>query len=248
MTPTDRLEKPVEGAGMDDIGAMALALPERDRSRADGQTWQQRKSIQTRVAILEAAIDCLRAHGYGRTTTQLIAEMAQISRGAMLHHYATKHELMASVGSYTLYRRMEAFLVGVRALKETDRIAEMAGIEIFWESLKTREFGAYLELIIAARSDTKLAEVFVPKVRMYDKVELEQVVRAFPEWTDHPAGYALAMDYCNAALQGLWINADVWNEDDQVRLRRFVGKTIRMLLAGALSMPPSGILAGGDRE
>lgn len=222
---------------MDDIGVMALALPERDRSDMATQTWQQRKSIQTRVAILEAAIDCLGVRGYGRTTTQYIAEMAGISRGAMLHHYATKHELMASVGGYTLYRRMEAFLVGVRALKETDRVAEMAGIEIFWESLKTREFGAYVELTIAARSDAKLAEVFVPKVRMYDKVELEQVVRAFPEWTEHPDAYALAMDYCNSALQGLWINADVWDDADQVRLRRFVGKSIRLLLAGELKMP-----------
>ena len=222
---------------MEDISARVLALPESERAAA-GQTWQQRKSIQTRIVILEAAIDCLQTHGYGRTTTQLIAEMAGISRGAMLHHYATKQDLMASVIDYTLYKRMEGFLGGVRALKESDRVTNMMGIELFWDSLQTREFGAYLELVFAARTDADLAEIFLPKARLYDEAELAKVVSAFPEWAEQPEAYALAMDYCNSALQGLFINKAMWNEPEQVELRRFVGKSIAMLLSGELSLPP----------
>ena len=64
---------------------VALAQLEPNGLDAEGQNWQQRKSIQTRLAILEAAIDCLQEHGFARTTTQLIAQTAGISRGAMLH-------------------------------------------------------------------------------------------------------------------------------------------------------------------
>jgi AcrR family transcriptional regulator len=223
---------------MEDISARTLALPESERAQA-GQTWQQRKSIQTRIVILEAAIDCLQTHGYGRTTTQLIAETAGISRGAMLHHYATKQQLIASVIDYTLYKRMEAFLAGVRALKESERVAGMVGIELFWDSLQTREFGAYLELVFAARTDAELAKTFLPKARIYDQTELARVISAFPEWAEQPEAYALAMDYCNSALQGLFLNKAVWNEPEQVELRRFVGKSIAMMLSGELALPPT---------
>ena len=222
---------------MDESGAMALALFKEAGSSHAGQTWQQRKSVQTRIAILEAAIDCLQAEGYGRTTTQMIAETARISRGAMLHHYATKLDLIASVIDYTLHKRMEGFLSAVRALRDVERVTGMAGIEAFWESLKTREFDAYLELAIAARTDPELAEIFLPRVRLYDQAELAAVIRAFPEWTDLPEAYALAMDYTNSALQGLLLNQDFWNEADQVSLRAFIGKSVAMMLAGELRPP-----------
>ena len=45
------------------------------------------------------------------------------------------------------------------------------------------------------------------------------------------------MDYCNSALQGLFLNKAVWNEPEQVELRRFVGKSIAMMLSGELRPP-----------
>ena len=222
---------------MDDISMRVLAQLEPEGLDAEGQSWQQRKSVQTRITILEAAIDCLQTHGYGRTTTQLIAEVAGISRGAMLHHYATKQDLIASVIDYTVYKRMEMFLEGIRTLKDSARIHEMAGIELSWKSMLTREFAAYLELAIAARTDPDLAEIFLPKARRYDQTELAEIVRAFPEWADDPDGYALAMDYASAALEGLVINRDVWDETEQANLARLVGRTIAMLRRGELTVP-----------
>jgi AcrR family transcriptional regulator len=222
---------------MDEISLRVLAQLEPDGLDAEGQSWQQRKSVQTRITILEAAIDCLQKHGYGRTTTQLIAEMAGISRGAMLHHYATKQDLIASVIDYTVYKRMGQFLEGIRALKDSARVDEMAGIEISWRSMLGREFAAYLELAIAARTDPDLAAIFLPKARRFDKTELAEIIRAFPEWADDPEGYALAMDYAHAALEGLVINRDIWAPEDQRVLCKFVGWTIAMLRRGELRPP-----------
>lgn len=219
----------------DDVASRVLAQLEPEGLDAQGQTWQQRKSVQTRITILEAAIDCLGEHGYARATTQLIAEMAGISRGAMLHHYATKQELIASVIDYTVYKRMELFIGGIRSLSEAERVDQAAGFELYWQSLLTREFAAYLELLMAARTDTELAEVFLPKARRYDGIERDEVVRAFPEWVDHPA-YALAMDYCIAAMQGLLLNREIWDDRDRrLTLRQFVSRTITMLRSGALA-------------
>ena len=221
---------------VDEMSIRALALLEPEGLDSEGQGWQQRKSVQTRIAILDAAIDCLQTHGYGRTTTQLIAEMAGISRGAMLYHYATKQDLIASVIDYTVYKRWEIFLDGIRALKDPARIQKMAGIEISWNSLQTPEYAAYLELAIAARTDPNLAEVFLPRARRLDQTALAETIRAFPEWAHDLEGYALAMDYATATLSGLLINRDTWPEPAQREVREFLGKTIAMLRRGELNL------------
>lgn len=56
-------------------------------------SWQAQKSIMTREAIFDAAIECLIDLGYGGTTTALIAEHAGVSRGAMLHHFPSRAEV-----------------------------------------------------------------------------------------------------------------------------------------------------------
>lgn len=220
---------------MSESPTMALAQLEPEGLDAEGQNWQQRKSIQTRLAILEAAIDCLQEHGFARTTTQLIAQMAGISRGAMLHHYATKQELIASVLEYTFFKRMEGFLAAIRNLSDDERIDRNAGIEIYWESLLTREFSAYLELMMAARTDAELRETFLPKARHYEQLERAEVFRAFPEWQGDPGAYELAMDFCIAGMQGLLLHRDIWEERERrVRLRVFISTAILMLRSGAI--------------
>lgn len=205
----------------------------------DGQGWQQRKSIQTRIAILEAAIDCLERVGYARSTTQMISQAAEISRGAMLHHYATKQELIAAVIDYTFYKRMERFTARINALSDVQRVRENVGIELYWESVLSREFAAYLELSVAARTDQELREVFLPKAQQFSEVEREKVLAVFPEWGDKPDLFDLCMDFCIAAMEGLLLNRDVWNDKPRrVRFRALISQTIMALRDGSMEPPP----------
>jgi AcrR family transcriptional regulator len=219
---------------MDEISLRALAQLEPEGLYASAPTWQQRKSAQTRIAILESAIDCLHESGYGRTTTQLIAERAGISRGAMLHHYATKQDLIAAVIDYTMYKRMIVVLDDVRALQDRERVDEMEGMRIAWRTRLEREFGAFVELAVAARNDPDLAELFLPRASRFDRIEKSEYLRAFPEWQSHPEAFALAMDWANAALCGLAINRDIWDEETQRDLVNLVGQTVSMLRRGEL--------------
>lgn len=216
----------------------ALAQLEPEGLASEGQGWQQRKSAQTRIAILEAAIDCLEKYGYARTTTQLIAETAGISRGAMLHHYATKQELIAVVIDYAFYKRMEGFLARVQALTDDQRVREHAGIELYWQSVLTRESLATLQLSVAARTDEELRDIFLPKHRNYDRIERETVLQGFPEWRDKPELYELCMDFCIASMEGLLLNRDVWNDRRRrVALRALISATILMIREGELKPP-----------
>ncbi len=214
-----------------------LAQLEPEGLAAEGQGWQQRKSAQTRIAILEAAVDCLQRYGYAATTTQLISQTADISRGAMLHHYATKLELIAAVIDYTLYKRMELFLARIRTLSESERVLDHAGIELYWESLLTREFTAFLELSNASRSDPELRDIFLPKAQRYDRVERSAVLQAFPEWQEKLDLFELSMDFCIAGMEGILRNRETWDDRARrVRLRSFISHVILLLRDGALSV------------
>ena len=63
-------------------------------SNNEAVSWQAQKSAMTRDRILEAAIDCFVNLGYTNVTTAKVASAAGVSRGAMLHHFPSKTELI----------------------------------------------------------------------------------------------------------------------------------------------------------
>ena len=67
-------------------------------------SWQAQKSAMTRDKILDAAISCFIAEGYTNVTTAKVASTAGVSRGAMLHHFPSKTELIQATVEY-LYRK-----------------------------------------------------------------------------------------------------------------------------------------------
>lgn len=225
---------------MNAAAAQALAELEPEGLAPEGPGWQQRKSSQTRVLILEAAIDCLAQHGYAKTTTQLIAQMAEISRGAMLHHYATKADLVAAVIDYAFYRRMAIYAQRIGVLTERQRMTENAGVDVSWELFFTREYRAYLELAIASRTDEELRIIFLPKARQYDRVWRDELVKVFPEWSKDRQLLDLSVDYVLALLEGLWINEELWQSPERAaQLRNWLKQTLLMLREGKLSFPPA---------
>jgi AcrR family transcriptional regulator len=216
---------------------LALFLP--DGLAADGSGWQQRKSAQTRVSILDAAINCLATHGYARTTTQLIAETAEISRGAMLHHYPTKGELVAAIIAFCFYKRMEMLSEGVRNISEMQRVREFAGLEILWRSFFTREHRAYLELNIAARTDPEVREIFAPQARRFTETWRGAGLRVFPEWAGDPRRLAQASNLVEAVLEGLALNQAAWADAGRVeRMRTFLRQMVGSIYAGTLTVSP----------
>jgi AcrR family transcriptional regulator len=208
---------------------------------------QQHKSSQTRVALLEAAILCLAEIGYARATTELIARRAKLSRGAMLHHYATKRDLIESVIDYICYKRMKEFVDDIRRLTDEQRIEQQAGLEIYWQSYLSLDYQAFLELQIAARTDEELRACFEPKARRFDRLRSEASRLVFPEYHDDWSKLDIATDFCQATMQGLLLNRDILEpRSRRVAVRKLFSAAIYAFRTGALALdnhPESDILA-----
>lgn len=123
---------------------------------------KQARSVATRERLLDAAIECLIEYGYGRTSTTLVCQRAGLSRGAQLHHFATKDDLLLAALDHLARRRFEQISREANALFDRPRSEDVAvrireGVELLWTATLSADvfFGA-MELWVAARTDPGL--------------------------------------------------------------------------------------------
>jgi len=127
------------------------------------RTPQAERTAATRLRLMEATIDCLVELGWTGTTTTLVSERAGVSRGAQLHHFPTKQDLVVSAVSYLMERRREELQVGLGELPEDGRVR--AALELVSHQFTSPVFFAALELWVAARSDADLLRSVGPLER-----------------------------------------------------------------------------------
>lgn len=122
---------------------------------------QEERSSATRQRLLDATIDCLVELGYAATTTTVIAERAEVSRGAQLHHYPTKSALVAAALEHLAAQLGRGFAHRARGLAAGgDRTS--AAVDALWDGYGTPLFAAWVELWVAARTDAELQAEIAP--------------------------------------------------------------------------------------
>lgn len=60
-------------------------------------TAQEKRRAKTRKALLTQARRLFVKHGYADTTTQMILDAADLSKGALYHHFDSKEDLFAAI-------------------------------------------------------------------------------------------------------------------------------------------------------
>ncbi len=164
---------------------MALSRPEsqgKDNQVASEKTWQQTKSENTRAAILDATINCFYELGYGNTTTEKVAKQAGVSRGAMLHHFPSRIDLVRAAVVHLNQRRLQLYTAQELEIQEDAEHTQISeGIESFWGQLKTPLYTVFHELQVAARTDDDLKEVLEQTSREFDRAWLQATENVFPD-------------------------------------------------------------------
>lgn len=121
-----------------------------------GRRTQEQRSAEMRVRLLDATIDCLVEFGYSGTTTPRVAERAGVTRGAQVHHFRSKTDLVVAAIEHLATKRMES------AIKEIGSITASADpvssvLDLMWEIHQGPMFAATVELWVAGRTDRALA-------------------------------------------------------------------------------------------
>jgi len=114
------------------------------------------RRAQTRATILAAGVRCLAEFGYAATSTPLVARIAKVSRGSLLHQFPTKLDLVLAVAEHA-WTVQRDFIRAEVAASPPGPDQFVAGVQAVWKGLQLPEAIAVMEVMIAARTDPELA-------------------------------------------------------------------------------------------
>ncbi|HEU4513792.1 MAG TPA: TetR/AcrR family transcriptional regulator [Nocardioidaceae bacterium] len=127
----------------------AARVPQEERTRA------------MRTRLLEATVELLAERGWSGTSTTLVSSRAGVSRGAQLHHFPTKNDLVLAAVEHLSDVRGRELAEAAQALP-TGRRRTRAVLEMLGDHFTSPVFTAALELWVAARTDPTLLEAVAP--------------------------------------------------------------------------------------
>jgi AcrR family transcriptional regulator len=119
---------------------------------------QAERTASTTEKLLAATVASLVERGYRGTSTPEVCKRAGVSRGAQLHHYPTKESLVAAAVEHLLSRRVSELQARlVDAPQGVLDLEDAAGF--LWKVYTGDTFYAWLELVVAARTDEDLRQL-----------------------------------------------------------------------------------------
>lgn len=117
------------------------------------------RSAAMRSKLLDATIESLFEVGYFQTSTVAVTERAGVSRGAMLHHFPSKADLIMAASQHIVELRRDMHNDRLGKLT-TEREKFLYLIDVLWEAFQTPSGIARIEIMVGARSDTEIGPRF----------------------------------------------------------------------------------------
>jgi AcrR family transcriptional regulator len=193
------------------------------------------RSAETRGALINAAIEILFLRGHSAATTIEVAARAKVSRGAMLHQFPTRSDLLTAVAQHIVAeqreqrrRKAEAMTPGIERY--------YAGADINWEIQKQPSTIALLEIMMATRSDHDLRKSFAPVIKQMNQMRTKAAEHVAQDLgvTDTTT-VANMLHLHQAALRGLALELLFTDDAESVEHARTLFKQYSHTFADALA-------------
>ncbi len=124
----------------------------------------QQRGARTRERILEATVTCLVEHGFASTTMQRVQNEAGVSRGALVHHFASMDELLVGAVHHVAKRQLDTLIRDAVQLERGSQGREQR-VWLLYSVMSGPLFLAGLELWLAARTNPTLRDALAPVER-----------------------------------------------------------------------------------
>ncbi len=151
----------------------APAVPKPRRSQAV-------RSGEMKHRILDAAFEVLKERGFAGFTTPEVARRAGVSRGAQVHHFPSKHELVTAAMEHVFEIALADGLRLAEAAKRSGRPVEalIGDAQAFYFS---DYFFVGLDMLLAGGKDPALKEAGIRVVRNYRRPVEQQWLAVMQE-------------------------------------------------------------------
>jgi AcrR family transcriptional regulator len=185
------------------------------------------RSATTRGKLIDAAIELLYKEGYSETTTISVAAKAKVSRGAMLHQFPTRTELLLAVAEHIVAVHRKERIEKLALENFPDALSRFyAAGDVSWAIQSQPSAIALLEIMMATRSDKELRKGFAPFTRSWANMRKKAAeVVAADLGIDDVGKVEDLITLHQTSLRGLAIELMFANDRDDVeRARKLLGQ------------------------
>jgi len=166
--------------------------------------------------------------GYHAATNAMIADAANLTRGAMLYHFASREELVEAAIAYIEIERARLFEQAASPPAPGVDAAEHA-IDAYWALLHEIPFVAFAELEAAARTDAMLRVRLANAQSAFDRNQVGDRFLALAQAGVDPR-FQTSRDLGRFLLEGLAKGALTYDEKARKeRLLTVVKRAVRVL-------------------
>jgi AcrR family transcriptional regulator len=163
------------------------------------------RSAATQSRLLDATIECLVELGWAGTSTTEVVRRAGVSRGAQVHHFPAKEDLVLAALDHLLTRRIQEFEATFARLP-ADQRSPGAAMRLLYEHCFRDTFAAWLELVVASRTDPALHERFMQVEERFFDNALATFRAMFPDAAADQSFARVALRLAFSVLDGLALN------------------------------------------
>jgi AcrR family transcriptional regulator len=183
------------------VATASMEVPRR------GRRPQPERRAAMRARLLDATIECLAELGWARTSLPEVVRKAGVARGAQVHHFPTKSELLVAATEHLLERLRSDYVTAFEALPPARRTID-AAIDTLWDMLQGPTWAALVELFVAARTDDAVREAMGDLSERAIDISLEIVAEYFPDSRGSQV-HAIAVRGGMALFVGLAVQAGI---------------------------------------
>ena len=145
-----------------------MNLEQRTQQRRNRPLSQRERSAATQEQLIQAVVESLLERGYHQTSVNEICRRAGVTSSAIQHHFGGKRQLMMAVAEMLATRNRQVLDEVASSPKPREVVEQLEADPNFWlPGLRVN-----YELLMAARSDPELWELYAP------------FQRAIYEWRD----------------------------------------------------------------
>jgi AcrR family transcriptional regulator len=188
-------------------------------------------SAATRQALIEAAIETLKEHGFTGTSARVVAARAGCNQALVFYHFGSVVDLLLAALDEVSARRMERYSEAASGVASLGELFEVAA-QIFREDLDQGYVAVLAEMIAGASSTPGLGAAVAARIQPWTEFAGQAIRSAL---AGSPLAAVLPVDDLAHAIVALYLGLEMLSHLDGDRSRAVAlfdhGKRIAPLAA-----------------
>lgn len=168
--------------------------------------------------ICKAVVISLDRHGYAGTSINQIQAIAQVSRGALTHHFPTKKELIIETIGRLLSRSYRPLDVSNDPIVVAGGNPAEAYLVAIWERIvDTKEGRALIEILVAIRTDPELSESLADDLVRWNDLTNAAWSNRFSIRSGNQDDALVIWNVCRTFIRGLLLQERFASDSEELR-------------------------------